>query len=169
MPYHQATNDMFILPPTCRMIPAVGKWTGQLDSVKPRDDQTLSNWTLRPKGGRKLVWKWARMGSSIIHNYSSSTSLIDMCDAAFHDFPCRETMKWIKLSQPMANHVGKATSCLPSPSHQHFHRCYVETIPSHGWFMTLFYPYYLELPSGKLTITMENHHVSWVNQICYFQ
>ena len=31
-------------------------------------------------------------------------------------------------------------SCLPSPSHHHFYRWYVETIPSHGWFMALFYP-----------------------------
>jgi hypothetical protein len=32
----------------------------------------------------------------------------------------------------------------PSPSHHHFDRWYKLTIPSHGWFMTLFYPHLVQ-------------------------
>ena len=65
------------------------------------------------------------------------------------------------------SNVGKTMPFALSPSHHHFYRWYVETIPSHGWFMALFYPHLLipkrlcnfSLPMALRTVPSQDGHV----------
>ena len=61
----------------------------------------------------------------------------------------------VLLDVPLGNHLAHSGNIRvhnslmwikqchkPSPSHHHFHGWYMCTIPSHGWFMTLFDPHW---------------------------
>ena len=56
------------------------------------------------------------------------------------------------------SNVGKTMPFAPSPSHHHEYMWYGAPIPTHGWFMALFYPHYTVIwhNYGRYGITMVN-------------